>query len=83
MNCNQIALDFLGDVRDKERVDRALNGVDYVVHAAAMKQVEASGIIQLNALKPIFQEHKISLTLALEIMLKRLLRFRLTKPLAR
>ena len=33
---------FIGDVRDKERVDRALNGVDYVVHAAAMKQVEAS-----------------------------------------
>jgi len=30
---------FLGDVRDKERVFTALNGVDYVVHAAALKQV--------------------------------------------
>lgn len=32
---------FIGDVRDKERLKRALNGVDYVIHAAAMKQVPA------------------------------------------
>lgn len=30
---------FIGDVRDKERLARALNGVDYVVHAAATKIV--------------------------------------------
>jgi UDP-N-acetylglucosamine 4,6-dehydratase len=30
---------FLGDVRDKERLMRAFDGVDYVVHAAALKQV--------------------------------------------
>ena len=30
---------FIGDVRDKERLMRAFHGVDYVVHAAAMKQV--------------------------------------------
>jgi UDP-N-acetylglucosamine 4,6-dehydratase (inverting) len=30
---------FLGDVRDKERLTRALNGVDIVVHAAALKHV--------------------------------------------
>lgn len=30
---------FIGDVRDKERLQRALNGVDYVVHAAATKIV--------------------------------------------
>lgn len=30
---------FIGDVRDKDRLKRALNGVDYVIHAAAMKQV--------------------------------------------
>ncbi len=30
---------FLGDVRDKERLNRAFHGVDYVVHAAALKQV--------------------------------------------
>lgn len=30
---------FIGDVRDKERLNRAFQGVDYVVHAAALKQV--------------------------------------------
>ncbi len=30
---------FIGDVRDKERLARALNGIDYVVHAAATKIV--------------------------------------------
>lgn len=32
---------FIGDVRDKERLERAFENVDYVVHAAAMKQVPA------------------------------------------
>jgi len=32
---------FIGDVRDKDRLYRAFDGVDYVVHAAAMKQVPA------------------------------------------
>ena len=30
---------FIGDVRDHQRVNRAMNGVDIVVHAAALKQV--------------------------------------------
>jgi UDP-N-acetylglucosamine 4,6-dehydratase (inverting) len=30
---------FIGDVRDEERLVRALNGIDYVIHAAAMKHV--------------------------------------------
>ena len=30
---------FIGDVRDKERLHRALHGVDFVVHAAATKIV--------------------------------------------
>lgn len=33
---------FIGDVRDKERLHRAFLGVDYIIHAAAMKQVPAS-----------------------------------------
>jgi len=33
---------FLGDVRDLERLKMAMNGVDYVVHAAALKQVPAA-----------------------------------------
>lgn len=31
---------FLGDIRDLERLKRALHGVDFVVHAAALKQVD-------------------------------------------
>lgn len=30
---------FIGDVRDKQRLKRALQGIDYVIHAAAMKHV--------------------------------------------
>jgi UDP-N-acetylglucosamine 4,6-dehydratase (inverting) len=33
---------FLGDVRDKDRLDRALDGVEYVVHAAALKIVPSA-----------------------------------------
>jgi UDP-N-acetylglucosamine 4,6-dehydratase len=33
---------FIGDVREKDRVRRALEGIDTVVHAAAMKQVPAA-----------------------------------------
>jgi len=31
---------FIGDIRDRDRLRRALHGVDYVVHAAALKQVD-------------------------------------------
>ena len=30
---------FLGDIRDSERIKTALNGIDIVIHAAALKQV--------------------------------------------
>ena len=33
---------FLGDVRDVDRLRRAMKGVDYVIHAAALKHVPAS-----------------------------------------
>lgn len=33
---------FLGDVRDPERLSQAMRGVDYVIHAAALKQVPAA-----------------------------------------
>lgn len=42
---------FIGDVRDKERLDRAFDGVDYVVHAAAMKQVPACEYNPFEAVK--------------------------------
>ena len=42
---------FIGDVRDKERLLRALDGVDYVVHAAALKQVPACEYNPIEAVK--------------------------------
>lgn len=33
---------FIGDVRDSDRLEMALRGVDYVIHAAALKQVPAA-----------------------------------------
>jgi UDP-N-acetylglucosamine 4,6-dehydratase len=33
---------LLGDVRDRKRLDRAFAGVDYVIHAAALKQIPAA-----------------------------------------
>src|SRR5437016_4601688 len=33
---------FIGDVRDRERLARALDGIDYVVHAAALKIVPSA-----------------------------------------
>ena len=33
---------FLGDVRDRDRIERALEGIDVVIHAAALKQVPAA-----------------------------------------
>jgi len=33
---------FIGDVRDRHRLERAMHGVDYVIHAAALKQVDTA-----------------------------------------
>lgn len=42
---------FLGDVRDKERLMMAFEGVDYVIHAAALKQVPACEYNPFEAIK--------------------------------
>lgn len=42
---------FIGDVRDKERLHRAFDGVDVVIHAAALKQVPACEYNPLEAIK--------------------------------
>ncbi len=42
---------FIGDVRDKERLSRAMNGVDIVVHTAALKQVTACEYNPIEAVK--------------------------------
>jgi UDP-N-acetylglucosamine 4,6-dehydratase (inverting) len=42
---------FIGDVRDKDRLYRAFTGVDYVIHAAAMKQIPACEYNPFEAIK--------------------------------
>lgn len=42
---------FIGDVRDRERLYRALDGIDIVVHAAALKQVPTAEYNPLEAIK--------------------------------
>ncbi len=42
---------FIGDVRDKERLHRAFHGVDYIIHAAALKQVPAAEYNPFEAVK--------------------------------
>lgn len=42
---------FIGDVRDKDRLYRAFEGVDYVIHAAAMKQVPTCEYNPMEAIK--------------------------------
>lgn len=42
---------FIGDVRDRDRLFRAFEGVDYVIHAAAMKQVPTCEYNPMEAIK--------------------------------
>ena len=42
---------FIGDVRDGERLKEAMNEVDYVIHAAAMKQVPAAEYNPMECIK--------------------------------
>jgi UDP-N-acetylglucosamine 4,6-dehydratase/5-epimerase len=42
---------FIGDVRDQQRLHRAMHGVDVVIHAAALKQVPACEYNPMEAIK--------------------------------
>ena len=42
---------FIGDVRDKDRLHRAFDGVDIIIHAAALKQVPACEYNPFEAIK--------------------------------
>jgi FlaA1/EpsC-like NDP-sugar epimerase len=42
---------FVGDVRDFDRVKRALKGIDYVIHAAAMKHVHIAEYNPMECVK--------------------------------
>jgi len=42
---------FIGDVRDRDRLTQAMNGVDFVIHAAALKQVPAAEYNPMECIK--------------------------------
>jgi UDP-N-acetylglucosamine 4,6-dehydratase len=42
---------FIGDIRDRERLERALSGIDTIVHAAAMKQIVAAEYNPIECIK--------------------------------
>lgn len=42
---------FIGDVRDKDRLDAAMKGIDFVIHAAALKQVPAAEYNPMECIK--------------------------------
>ena len=42
---------YIGDVRDRESIDSAMHGVDYVFHAAALKQVPSCEFFPIEAVK--------------------------------
>ncbi|MFA5123123.1 UDP-N-acetylglucosamine 4,6-dehydratase (inverting) [Zavarzinia sp.] len=42
---------FIGDVRDRQRLVQAMNGVDFVIHAAALKQVPAAEYNPMECIK--------------------------------
>jgi UDP-N-acetylglucosamine 4,6-dehydratase len=42
---------FIGDVRDRDRLTTAMNGVDHVIHAAALKQVTAAEYNPMECIK--------------------------------
>jgi len=42
---------FIGDVRDKERLSRVCRGVDYIVHAAALKQIPTAEFNPFEVIK--------------------------------
>lgn len=42
---------FIGDIRDRDRLEEAFSGVDYIIHAAALKQVPACEYNPFEAIK--------------------------------
>lgn len=64
---------FIGDVRDRERLERAFDGVDIVVHAAALKQVPAIEYNPTEAIKTNINGSQNVIDAALDAQVKKVL----------
>ncbi len=64
---------FLGDIRDEARLRRAFDGVDYVIHAAALKQVPALEYNPGEAIKTNILGSENIVNTALEMGVKKLI----------
>jgi UDP-N-acetylglucosamine 4,6-dehydratase len=64
---------FIGDVRDRSRLERAFHGIDIVVHAAALKQVPACEYNPIEAVKTNIEGGKNVIEAALDQKVKRVL----------
>lgn len=62
---------FLGDIRDRRSIDSAMHGVDYVFHAAAMKQVPSCEQFPLEAVKTNINGSDNVLSLAIQKRVKK------------
>ena len=64
---------FIGDIRDRQRLSRAMTGVDIVVHAAAMKQVPACEYNPIEAVKTNVDGATNIIDAAIDLKVKRVL----------
>jgi len=64
---------FIGDVRDKDRVDQALQDVDYVIHAAALKQVPAAEYNPMECIKTNIHGAENIITMAIKNNVKKVI----------
>lgn len=64
---------FIGDVRDGERLKQAMRGVDYVIHAAALKQVPAAEYNPMECVKTNVHGAQNVITAAIENKVKKVI----------
>ena len=66
---------FLGDVRDLDRLETAMRDVDYVIHAAALKQVPAAEYNPMECIKTNINGAENVIKAALKNKIKKLLHY--------
>ena len=64
---------FIGDIRDVDRLQRAFVGVDYVIHAAALKQVPAAEYNPMECIRTNINGAENVINAALESCVKRVI----------